>query len=324
VENSESHARIIASTLRPANGDADMCGLMSCAECLAHSTLAVHSIGNGRQVLSLPLKDAEQHYGVLQLEMPPGKELVLWQRQLLEALSRHIGIAIGTARRTEQSRRLSLLEERAALARDLHDSLAQSLAYMKIQVSRMKPLVGNPQRVDEAKEVLEELRQGLNSAYRQLRELLTTFRLRIDGEGLAAALEATVAEFTSRGGIPVGLDVHLAGCPLTPNEEIHALQIVREALSNVLNHAQARQAEVKVTCNSDGSVSATVTDDGIGIHQSADAHHYGMAIMEERAKNLGGQLSVENLPTLGTRVTLHFMPNGKRDAPTPHMVNLNQ
>jgi len=162
--------------------------------------------------------------------------------------------------------------------------------------------------------VLEELREGLNSAYRQLRELLTTFRLRIEGEGLASALQDTVNEFSARGGIPIKLDVHLAGCTLTPNEEIHALQIVREALSNVLNHARAQQAAISVRCNSDGSVSAIVSDDGIGIRQAAGAHHYGMTIMEERARNLGGRLGVETLPTAGTRITLHFMPAARRDA----------
>jgi two-component system nitrate/nitrite sensor histidine kinase NarX len=317
VESGEARARVIASTLQPQRGDIDTCGLMSCAECLAHQELAVHPLQDGRRVLSLPLKDTEQHYGVLQLEMPPGKELAQWQTQLLDALSRHIGIAIGTARRTEQSRRLSLLDERAALARDLHDSLAQSLAYMKIQVSRLKPLVDRADAGGEAAEVLAELREGLNSAYRQLRELLTTFRLRIEGEGLAAALQTTVTEFSDRGGIPVTLDAHLAGCTLSANEEIHALQIIREALSNVLNHARAHRAEVRVTCNSDGSVSATVTDDGIGIRQAAGAHHYGMTIMDERAKNLGGRLTVENLPTLGTRVTLHFKPGTGHDAAIP-------
>ncbi|OYW25798.1 MAG: histidine kinase [Hydrogenophilales bacterium 12-63-5] len=314
VEAGETRARVIASTLHPEHGDADLCGLMSCAECLAHPTLAVHPMSDGRRVLSLPLRDTEHHYGVLQLEMPPGKELAQWQTQLLDALSRHIGIAIGTARRTEQHRRLSLLEERAALARDLHDSLAQSLTYMKIQVSRLKPLVDSSGAGSEAGEVLTELREGLNSAYRQLRELLTTFRLRIEGEGLATALQNTVTEFSGRGGIPISLDVHLAGCTLTPNEEIHALQILREALSNVLNHAQARHAEVSVSCGSDGSVTASVTDDGSGIHETAGAHHYGMTIMEERAKHLGGQLTVENLPTLGTRVTLHFMPGTRHEA----------
>jgi two-component system nitrate/nitrite sensor histidine kinase NarX len=329
VETGDGRARVIASTLDPARGDVDVCGLTSCADCMASRTLAVHPLANGRRVLTLPLKDTEQHYGVLQVEVPPGHELAPWQTQLLDALSRHIGIAIGTARRTEQSRRLSLLEERAAIARELHDSLAQSLAYMKIQVSRLKPLVpstGSGQAAStgsgqgpgsgvDAAEVLAELREGLNSAYRQLRELLTTFRLRIEGEGLGAALQTTVTEFAARGGIPIDLNVHLAGCTLGPNEEIHALQIVREALSNVLNHARASRAAVAVNCNADGSVTATVTDDGIGIRETAGTHHYGMAIMEERSRNLGGTLTVENLPTLGTRVTLHFVPGLPHDAP---------
>ena len=319
VETTRDRAHVIASTLDPARGDMDVCGLTSCEECLANRTLSVHGLRNGARLLTLPLSDSEHHYGVLQLEMPPGRDLESWQNQLLEALSRHIGIAIGTARRIEQSRRLSLLEERAALARELHDSLAQSLAYMKIQVSRLKPLVPSASSGQttstgaNASEVLEELRQGLNSAYRQLRELLTTFRLRIEGEGLASALEETVGEFSARGTIPITLDVHLAGCTLSANEEIHTLQIVREALSNVLNHAQAKHAVVTVSCGSDGSVTAVIEDDGVGIRKVAGVHHYGMTIMEERAKHLGGTLSVERPPTAGTRVTLHFTPAQKRN-----------
>ncbi len=312
VETGEARGHVIASTLDPACGDLDVCGLMSCAECMASKSLAMHGTKGGGRLLSLPLKDAEQSYGVLQLEMPDGKELEPWQTQLLEALSRHIGIAIGTARRTEQNRRLSLLEERAAIARELHDSLAQSLSYMKIQVSRLKPHVEGSGA--EATQVLHELREGLNSAYRQLRELLTTFRLRIEGEGLNSALQSTVAEFSSRGDIPIELDVHLAGCFLSANEEIHTLQIVREALSNVLNHARASQARVRVECGSDGAVSAIIEDNGVGIRKLAGAHHYGMTIMEERAKNLGGALSIETPETSGTRVTLRFTPSGNRES----------
>lgn len=315
VETGGDRGRVIASTLEPTRGDVDVCGLMSCEECMAHKTLAVNTLKSGKRLLSLPLKDAEHTYGVLQLELP--RELVLapWQTQLLEALSRHIGIAIGTAQRAEQSHRLSLLEERAAIARELHDSLAQSLAYMKIQVSRLKPYVDSGG--SEAAQVLHELREGLNSAYRQLRELLTTFRMRIEGGGLATALQNAVEEFSGRGGIPIALEVHLAGCMLTANEEIHTLQIVREALSNVINHARATQARVRVDCTGSGAVAAVIEDDGIGIRKSAATHHYGMKIMEERAKNLGGVLAVEQPATAGTRVTLNFMPASRREAQAP-------
>lgn len=322
VETGDDNGQVIASTLDQDCGDVDVCGLMTCAECMAIREPSVHRLKSGDRLLSLPLKDTEQTYGVLQLEMPEGKTLEPWQTQLLEALSRHIGIAIGTARRTEQSRRLSLLEERAAIARELHDSLAQSLSYMKIQVSRLKPYAESSGK--EAAQVLHELREGLNSAYRQLRELLTTFRLRIEGEGLNAALKSTVAEYSSRGDIPVALEVHLAGCPLTANEEIHTLQIVREALSNVLNHSCATQAKVSVVCGSDGSVSAVIEDNGVGIRKMAGTHHYGMTIMEERAKNLGGTLTIETPPTSGTRVTLHFLPAGLRESVIPIQTSLTK
>ncbi len=311
VETGGDRGRVIASTLEPGRGDVDVCGLMSCEQCMAHKTLAVNTLNSGKRLLSLPLKDAEHTYGVLQLEMPSGVELALWQTQLLEALSRHIGIAIGTAQRAEQTHRLSLLEERAAIARELHDSLAQSLAYMKIQVSRLKPYVDSGG--SEAGQVLHELREGLNSAYRQLRELLTTFRMRIEGGGLATALQNAVEEFSGRGGIAIALEVHLAGCTLSANEEIHTLQIVREALSNVINHAKAGRASVKVECAGSGAVLAVVEDDGIGVRKTAGTHHYGMKIMEERAKNLGGVLAVEQPATAGTRVTLHFMPASTRE-----------
>ncbi len=127
VEAEGGRGHVIASTLAPERGDVDVCGLMSCEQCMESRTPVVIATQNGKQILSLPLQDSERHYGVLQLEMPAGMELQFWQRQLLDALSRHIGTAIGTERQIEQSHRLSLLEERAAIARELHDSLAQSL-----------------------------------------------------------------------------------------------------------------------------------------------------------------------------------------------------
>ncbi len=182
---------------------------------------------------------------------------------------------------------------------------------MKIQVTRLRPHVDA--KGSEAGEILAELREGLSSAYRQLRELLTTFRMRIEGGGLGQALQNAVEEFSARGGIPITFETSLGSCPLTPNEEIHTLQIVREALSNVINHARASHAIVKVDCMADGTVSAVIQDDGIGIRKTAGAHHYGLKIMEERAKSLGGVLVIERPGATGTRVTLNFIPVNRRD-----------
>lgn len=316
INGDSDKAQILASTVDTAQGDFAVCSLTNCTKCLQGKTLHIRQLGDHGEMrlLSIPLRDMEREYGVMQLEIPASQALEEWQMQLLEALSRHIGIAIGTAHRAEQSHRLSLFEERGAIARELHDSLAQSLSYMKIQVSRLQSIMARQHDADDANKVLGELREGLNSAYRELRELLTTFRLKIEGEGLVPILQTTAREFSERSGVDITVESHMAG-RLSANEEIHVMQIVREALANVIHHAKARHAWVTIAQGADGSISVTIDDDGIGLGQkSAEAHHYGMAIMQERALTLHGSLQAQTRAVGGTRISLTFQP-GVRGTP---------
>lgn len=301
-----SQGQVLASTLTAE--DPDPCRLAHCDWCHGTASTRTSLTPEGAQLITLPLADAERQYGVMIVAAPPGVHPEPWQIQLLEALSRHIGVALGAERRIEQSRRLALLEERAVIARELHDSLAQSLAYMKIQVSRLQSVLRRPEKQGEAEQILQELREGLYGAYRQLRELLSTFRLKMEGEDLPSALAQTVTEFAERGGIDIALDIDRSRCQLSPNEEIHVLHVVREALSNVLNHAHARHAWVRLGSAGDDRLAVVIEDDGVGIHKSADHHHYGMTIMEERARSLNGEIRFEPRVGGGTRVVLSFLP----------------
>jgi two-component system nitrate/nitrite sensor histidine kinase NarX len=196
-------------------------------------------------LLTIPLQDNAGIYGVLRLALPLDRQLANWQTRLLEALTRHIGIALGISHKTEQDRLLALQEERSIIARELHDSIAQSLSYMKIQASLLQPVLADPTHRHEAETTLHDLRDGISEAYRQLRELLATFRLKMEGD-FRTLLTGAVDEYASRSGIRIILETQLAGCHLTPNQEIHCLQIVREALTNVVRHAQASQAWVRI------------------------------------------------------------------------------
>ena len=317
IENDNNKAVVLASTLDARQADANLCKLSNCAECLSAETLSLRRVGKHgeKQILSVPLQDLERRYGVLQIEVPQGREIEEWQTQLLEALSRHIGIAIGTSHRAEQNRRLSLLEERGVIARELHDSLAQSLSYMKIQVSRLQAVMPMQKVSEDAVTILAELREGLNGAYRELRELLTTFRLKIEGEGLLPTLDKTVKEFSGRGNIPITIGSKLAGCQLSANEEIHIMQIVREALANIIHHARASRAGVMIESSADGYISVFIDDDGIGMETNkSNTHHYGMNIMQERARSLGGTFQAQTLATGGTRITLRFHSGGRQHA----------
>src|SRR3546814_1269389 len=113
---------------------------------------------------------------------------------------------------------------------------------MKLQVSRMQTLMRRGEPVQTLETVTAELREGLNNAYRQLRELLTTFRLQIHDDGLIQELKDTAEEFSRRGDFRVHLFVDTLAFELSASEQIHILQITREALSNCLRHAHAENA----------------------------------------------------------------------------------
>lgn len=311
--NNRQHALKLASTRRPKPGVPDLCNPPNCARCFGDGNTHIITVPCSEteqfKVISIPITDQNQQHGVLLMEIPCDVHLQDWQRRLLEAVADHIGIAINMAQRASQGRRLALLEERSVIARELHDSLAQALSYMKIQVSRLDALIPDDGRQEAVRAIVQELRDGLNSAYRELRELLTTFRLRMDGRGLSAALEETVHDFRERSTVTIDLTNRLHATQLTPNEEIHILQLVREALANVVRHAKADHAQVHLDYDVDGRIVITIEDNGVGIPEEAERrHHYGLAIMSERADSLGGTFTVSRRKEGGTCVRVAFTP----------------
>ncbi len=303
-------AGTLVVTTRPETGQESPCRGQGCRACENLDGPRKFQLdltdGSARRFMSFPVADKDQRFGVLLVDQPDAADLEPWQQRLLLSLAEHIGTAINLQHRMRESRRLVLHEERGIIARELHDSLAQSLSYLKIQVTRLSAALNDPSDKMTPQGVLEELREGINSAYRQLRELLTTFRLKMDDRGLKRALEDTVQEFRVRSTVKIMLDNRLPSSLLTPNEEIHVLQIVREALSNVVRHAKAQHARVTLQRLGD-SVEVEVSDDGRGIDpRPGRAHHYGMTIMRERSESLNGELSMESAPAEGTRVQLRF------------------
>jgi two-component system nitrate/nitrite sensor histidine kinase NarX len=228
-----------------------------------------------------------------------------WQREVLESVADLIATSLTLDYQGEQGQRLALMEERTVIARELHDSLAQSLSYLKIQVSRLKTTIGKASGTNNVNVVIDELEEGLNSAYRQLRELLTTFRLKIDKPGLEAALRTTVEEYSSRSDVHISLHFALQQ-PLHANQEIHILQIVREAIANIIQHAQATQADISVTENHN-DILVSISDNGVGLSANPQRmHHHGLTIMQERANTLGGHLTWTTPPGGGTHILLVF------------------
>ncbi|PSJ22511.1 hypothetical protein CVH10_05310 [Halomonas sp. ND22Bw] len=285
----------------------DFCRAPACQPCLD---------GNGDTpwVYRVAVNEAGRNYGVLLLEYSPESPPRRWQCDLVETIAGLIATSLSLSQGYAEQRRLALMDERAVIARELHDSLAQSLSYLKIQVSRLQAQARAGGAHADTEAIVDELREGLNAAYRQLRELLNTFRLKMSDAGLEAALEETVREFVRRGELSLRLDYRLDHCPLSPNEEVHTLQIVREALSNVVHHARAKRCEVSLSTDEAGRVAVSIRDDGVGLGGTSNQpEHYGTIIMHERAASLSGRLELHEPAEGGTEVRLHFTPQLHRE-----------
>ncbi|HJV25498.1 MAG TPA: histidine kinase [Aromatoleum sp.] len=281
----------------------------ACQNCSGRESPWTYRPEGNVDVLQVPLRDAERLYGMLRLAMPKGRRLADWERTLLEAVTRHMGIALGISFQSERERLLALQEERSTIARELHDSLAQSLSFMKIQASLLSSALNGEQPGDEAQAVLADLKEGISSAYRQLRELLATFRLQIEGD-FSRLLANTVSEYAARSGIPIDLEVSVGDSHLTPNQEIHVLHIIREGLSNATRHARASRIRVMLRRLESGDLCLEIEDDGVGMKPpgGGEPHHFGLTIMSERARGLGGQFEIQSRPAGGTRLVVRFSP----------------
>ena len=132
----------------------------------------------------------------------------------------------------------------------------------------------------------------------------------MDSSGLLSSLQTSIKQFSEQSVLDITLDYRLNNLPLTPNEEIHLLQIVREALQNAVRHSGGQTAVVKVYQSDQKQVQVSIEDDGVGIAQAPEKlNHYGLAIMNERSKNLGGEVVIKRREQGGTGVYFGFTPD---------------
>jgi two-component system, NarL family, nitrate/nitrite sensor histidine kinase NarX len=298
-----SHTAMTSFGLSPP----EYCKLPNCAECPVNSEGSL--LPSGNRLISFELRSGQEELGSLRIEQPLQAPLDPWQTQLMETLADLFTASLSLAQLGQHQARLALMEERAVIARELHDSLAQALSAQKLQLARLKRQLAQGIPTENLLETLDQVDRGLNSAYRQLRELLTTFRIKVDQPGLHPALMATVDEFSQHSGLDIHFDYQLEHAPLKPNEEVHCLQIVREALSNVVKHAQASNCWLTFDQDRQGTVRVRIEDDGVGISDvQSPAGHHGLTILRERANSLNGTISIETREGGGTRVYLRFPP----------------
>ncbi len=259
-------------------------------------------------VVSVPIRLQHRLLGEFNLFFRSTVLLNTDETELLDSLASHLASSLEGLRADALDREAAVAEERALLARNLHDSIAQSLAFLKIQVQLLRTAVqkGQAPQIDGA---LDELDVGLRESIGDVRELLVHFRTRTNTDDIEQALQETLQKFQSQAGLPARMQVHGHGLPLPSDVQVQVLHVLQEALSNVRKHAGATQVDLEVAKGEHWRF--TVRDNGAGFdtERYPGESHVGLNIMRERAGRIGAVLNIVSVAGEGTAVTLTLPPH---------------
>lgn len=259
-------------------------------------------------LISVPIRLHQKLLGEIDLFFKRDITLSVEEHELIDTLATHLASAIEGLRAVALEREAAVSGERAFLARELHDSIAQALAFLKIQVQLLRAAVRRND-TERAERALDELDNGLKESIADVRELLVHFRTRASGDEIETAVQETLQKFQHQTGLKVGSRIAGDGLPLPPDVQIQVLHILQEALSNVRKHANASRVHVQV--DKGLAWRFAVNDDGRGFDADAERTqlNVGIKIMRERAEQIGATVDVRSVPGEGTTVSLMLPPN---------------
>ncbi len=259
-----------------------------------------------RSVISIPLESRNSHeapLGVFTLFFDTPQSSSGNAAKMAISFAEMLGSLIEHIKYTREAKRAELLLERQSIANDIHDSLAQTLNYARMNTTLLSDAIRNNNEVMATK-YTRDIDEALEISQKAVRTLITDFRSEMDPAGLLQALQTLVEKFAQQHNIVIECSIRVADLDLPLEHEIQAYHIVREALSNIVKHSNASHARLIVDhlC---GYYVFTVEDNGVGTFSPVEGH-YGIIIMRERAQRIGGEINVESTKGLGTCVQLFF------------------
>ena len=255
-------------------------------------------------LISVPIRLQQRVLGELDLFYRSEASLTADEQALFDTLAGHLANAVENLRTEALVREAAVSEERAMLARELHDSIAQSLAFMKIQLSLLRAAVLRGDR-EQMLQSVNELDAGVKEGLQDVRELLVHFRTRGHSDDIEQALRSTLNKFEHQSGLKAHLELSGHGVALHSDVQLQVLHVVQEALSNVRKHAQAAEVWVRVVKGPPWTFS--VRDNGRGFDAASvneAGTSFGLQIMRERAAGIGAEVKVDSKPGQGTEVLL--------------------
>ncbi|MBI4286833.1 MAG: GAF domain-containing protein [Chloroflexi bacterium] len=257
----------------------------------------------------VPLKAKGKVVGAMDLASKECRQLTPRELQFITSIGNQIGVAIENALLYQRVQSLAVAEERGRIAREIHDGVAQVLAYVNTKTQAVERLLDTGQ-LDQAKKHLSQLDAAAKEVYADTREAILGLRSTISPrEGLLPALEEYFEKFHQMNGIPVSFSVTPKDATprIDPQAEIQVIRIIQEALSNVRKHSNASQAWVSLEVL-DGKIAIVIRDNGCGFDSTQLAPgkwpRFGLRTMQERAESIGGNLTTESCAGAGTKVVV--------------------
>lgn len=266
------------------------------------------------RVSVFPILYKSEELGILTLYFSDGIELGENDDSLLRTLCGQLGVSIANSRFAQERSQLAVLQERNLIAQGLHDSIAQTLTFLNLQVQMLDSAYKAGEK-EQMEENIRFLTDGVQECYDDVRELLLNFRTKISNKDFPEAVTSLLARFEQQTQIEVDTAWRDDGPSLNNDEQLQVIFILQESLSNIRKHAQAHHVVVELDNRHDFTL--RIRDDGVGFDtgrlKNMSEAHVGLGIMQERARRINAVLSVESQPHQGTTVTL-VLPQHRRTA----------
>ncbi|MFI0735061.1 histidine kinase [Streptomyces sp. NPDC021225] len=297
--------------LEPLEPDSAPEAAQEAREAIASAAPVIRTLRDDGTGAAWPLRCPGRVAGVLHCRYPPGRRPDGLDLALLDAIAGQAARAVADERRRAAARDRGALDERRRLSRELHDSLCQALYGIALGARTARELLDRDLRgaegrgtdaLPELAEPIDYVRQLADAAITETRAVLGRLRPEtLEADGLVAALAHHVAALRDRYGIAA--EATLGPEPETTPEAKHALyRIAQESLHNVAKHSGARHVRLHLL-SGPGTITLTVADDGVGFDSRGSfPGHLGLLSMRERAREVGGTLSVDSRPGRGSRV----------------------
>lgn len=259
-----------------------------------------------------PISYQEEELGVLNLYFSDDLKPDHNDNELLHTLSGQLGVSIVNSRLEQERRLLAVLQERNLIAQGLHDSIAQALTFLNLQVQMLESAFYADQK-EQAEENIRFIKDGVQECYEDVRELLLNFRTKISNKDFPEAVTTLLSRFKRQTKINVETVWQDDGRTLNDDEQLQIIFILQESLSNIRKHAKAQH--VKISMLNQQNFTLSIEDDGIGFNlqhlHKLSGEHVGLGIMQERARRINANLDIQSQPEQGTTVTL-TLPQHKR------------